>query len=516
MSKVPVVELRHITKRFPGIIANNDISLSIQAGEIYALLGENGAGKSTLMSVLFGLYEADEGEIWVRGQKVNIKTPNDANRLNIGMVHQHFKLVESYTVTENIVLGIEPKKRRFGFLPELDLATARSRVADLSRRYGLEVNPDALISDLPVSARQRVEILKMLYRDADILIFDEPTAVLTPQEIDYLLEILKKLQASGKTIILITHKLAEVKRVASRCAILNRGHLVDIRDVTTTSTHEMAELMVGRPLEQQLPKAPYQPGREVLRVEQLNVVNADGLSVLKDLSFSLHAGEVLAVAGVAGNGQVELAEAIAGLMPISSGDLYLNGQSLKDMSIRERYRAGIAYIPEDRQKVGLVLDFDLEANLALRNYDQAPYCQHHCLQSEAFRQNALRLIEQYDIRSAEGPKTQVRSMSGGNQQKAILAREIESPADVLIFVQPTRGLDIGAIQTIHRRILHERDRGRAILLVSLELDEILAVSDRIAVLYNGELQTLQAAKDLTARQLGQYMMGVHHVAKSKA
>ena len=503
-----IVEMRHITKRFPGIVANDDISLGIKKGEIFALLGENGAGKSTLMSMLFGMYEPDEGEIYIRGKREHITSPNYATKLNIGMVHQHFKLVSNYTIAENIILGIEPKRRLGGIFPVVDIKGTNEKVAQLSRQYGLEVDPKAKIEDINVSTQQRVEILKMLYREAEILIFDEPTAVLTPQEIDFLLQIIRSLREGGKTIILITHKLEEIKQVADRCAILNRGKLIDILDVPSTSTQTMANLMVGREVDFVVDKAPAKFGGEVLRVEHLTVKNRDSFPVVKDVSFSVRAGEIFAIAGVSGNGQVEIADAVAGMARAAEGTITLNGTDITHMDIRSRTDLGISYIPEDRQNMGLVLDFTLEDNLALKTYYKEPFCHKGILNHEAFSQNGQRLIEEYDIRSGQGKDTIVRSMSGGNQQKAIVAREIELASPLMIFVQPTRGLDIGAIENIHRQILAERDKGRAILLISLELDEIMGLADTIGVIFSGELLKIAPADTLTTNEVGQFMMGV--------
>ena len=506
-----IVEMRHITKRFPGIVANDDVSIAIKKGEIFALLGENGAGKSTLMSMLFGMYEPDEGEILIRGDKVRIISPAHATQLNIGMVHQHFKLVENYTITENIILGTEPRSRFLGLLPSVDVKGSDKKIAELSKRYGLEVDPRKKIEEINVSTRQRVEILKMLYREAEILIFDEPTAVLTPQEIEFLLEIIRALRDSGKTIILITHKLEEIKKVADRCAVLCRGKLVGVMDVATTSTKTMANMMVGREISFTTDKAPAKLGAEVLNVEGLTVKNQDGLHVVKNVSFSVRSGEIFAIAGVSGNGQTEVADAITGILPVSSGKINLNGSDITALSVRDRTLAGISYIPEDRQEVGLVLDFNLAENLALKQYFKEPFCKKGVLQDELFEENGERLIEEYDIRSGQGVKTFVRSMSGGNQQKAIIAREIELDSGLMIFVQPTRGLDIGAIENIHRQIITQRDEGKAILLISLELDEIIGLADTIGVMYNGEMLNIAPADTLTANQVGEFMMGVKSV-----
>ncbi len=504
----PIVEMRHITKKFPGIVANDDVSISIQKGEIFALLGENGAGKSTLMSMLFGMYEPDEGEIFIRGEKVKITSPAHATKLNIGMVHQHFKLVQNYTITENIVLGQEPKANFLGFLPSVDIKNTDKKIAELSKKYGLEVDPTQKIEDINVSTQQRVEILKMLYREAEILIFDEPTAVLTPQEIEFLLQIIRELRASGKTIILITHKLEEIKKVADRCAILCRGKLVDVLDVATTTTKEMANKMVGREVSFTTDKKPASFGQEILKVEHLTVKNGDGFPVVKDISFSIRGGEIFAVAGVSGNGQVELADAIAGLLPAAEGSVTLNGKDITHEKIRQRTLEGISYIPEDRQNVGLVMDFTLAENLALKNYFVEPFCSKGVLNRAQFDKYGEKLIDSYDIRSGQGVSTTVRSMSGGNQQKAIIAREIEQGSALMIFVQPTRGLDIGAIENIHSQILEQRDKGHAILLISLELEEIMNLADTIGVIYNGQLLKTAPAETLTSNMVGEFMMGV--------
>ena len=503
-----IVEMRHITKRFPGIVANKDVTIQIKKGEIYAILGENGAGKSTLMSMLFGMYEPDEGEIYIRGKKEIISSPRYATQLNIGMVHQHFKLVSNYTIAENIIMGIEPVKKALGIFPYVDIKGANEKIARLSRQYGLEVDPKKVISDINVSVQQRVEILKMLYREAEILIFDEPTALLTPQEIEFLLKIIKGLRDGGKTIILITHKLEEIKKIADRCAILRRGELIDVLDVQSTSTKEMASKMVGREVSFTLDKTPAKFRDVVLDVKNLTVTNEDKFQVVKNVSFSVHGGEIFAIAGVSGNGQVEIADAIAGLMKAHSGQILLNGKDITEYSIRKRTLEGIAYIPEDRQTYGLILDFTLEDNLALKNYFKEPFSRKGILNKKEFETYGEKLIQEYDVRSGQGNRTQVRSMSGGNQQKAIIAREIQQDTPLLIFVQPTRGLDIGAIENIHKQILAERDKGKAILLISLELDEIMNLADTIGVIYNGQIQKIADASTLTTKEVGQFMMGV--------
>lgn len=509
MSEEYIIEMRHITKRFPGIVANDDVSIQIKKGEIYALLGENGAGKSTLMSMLFGMYEPDEGEIYVKGRKVRITSPNYATKLNIGMVHQHFKLVSNYTVAENIIMGMEPVKKFLGLIPQVDIKKANRDIRRLSEDYGLEVDPEQIIEKVNVSIRQRVEILKMLYREAEILIFDEPTAVLTPQEIEFLLQIIRNLRDSGKTIILITHKLEEIKQVADRCAILNRGKIVDVLDVASTSTKKMANLMVGRDVSFNVEKSAPRFGETVLKLENVSVHNQDHFEVVKNVSFEVRRGEIFAIAGVSGNGQVELADAVAGLMKVSSGRIFLNGKDITNEAIRKRTEDGISYIPEDRQEYGLVLDFSLRDNLALKSYYKEPFSgKNGVLRTEEFEKYADRLIQEYDIRSGQGSSTQVRSMSGGNQQKAIVGREIELQSDLMIFVQPTRGLDIGAIENIHKQIIAERDKGKAILLISLELDEIMNCADTIGIIYNGAIEKIAPADTLTTNQVGEFMMGV--------
>ena len=503
-----IVEMCHITKRFPGIVANDDVTIRIRRGEVYALLGENGAGKSTLMSMLFGMYEPDRGDILINGRKVTFHSSTDAAAENIGMVHQHFKLVDNYTIAENIVLGTEPMKKLLGLFPSVDMKKANEEISELSKRYGLEVNPTDRIEDVPVSVRQRVEILKMLYRKAEIMIFDEPTAVLTPQEIDFLLSIIDSLRKDGKTIILITHKMEEIKRIADRCAILRRGKLIDVRPVADTSIQEMANMMVGRQVNFKQDKKAASFGETILSVNHMTVKNEHHFDVVKDVTFEVRKGEIFAIAGVSGNGQTEIADAIAGLMKISSGIVTLDGKDMTDTSIRVRAQSGISYIPEDRQGTGVVMDFTLRDNLALRKYYREPFSGNGILNFEMFKGYADKLIERYDIRSGEGAKTFVRSMSGGNQQKAIVGREIEEHAKLIIFVQPTRGLDIGAIENIHSHILAERDRGAAILLISLELDEIMKLADTIGVIYSGRILKIAPADEMSSEDVGRYMMGV--------
>jgi simple sugar transport system ATP-binding protein len=501
----PAIEMLDITKIFPGIIANDKVCLEVDHGEVHALLGENGAGKSTLMSVLFGLYEPDGGEIRIRGKPVKIRNPNDATELGIGMVHQHFKLVHNFTVTENIVLGLEPKSA----LGNLDLASAEKRVAELSARYGLAVNPRDLIEDITVGMQQRVEILKILYRNADILIFDEPTAVLTPQEIDELLDIFKRLKTEGKTIVFITHKLREIKAAANRCTVLRRGRSVGTVKVADADEGQLAELMVGHSVNFKIDKKKAEPGKLVLSIEDLTVIGAKEVPAVQNLSVDVYAGEVVGIAGVDGNGQSELVAAIAGLLPVKSGRILFNGTDISGESIRNRNEGGIGLVPEDRHRHGLILDFRLDENLILKSFRRTPFSSSvGFLNFSAIFNHATALIEQFDIRSGGGPATLAKSMSGGNQQKAIIAREIDLSPELLIISQPTRGLDVGAIEYIHKRIIEERDKGKAVLLVSFELDEILKLCDRIAAVSKGSIVGVLAAEDADERKIGAMMAGV--------
>lgn len=497
-----VIEMLNITKDFPGIRANDNVTLTLKKGEIHALLGENGAGKSTLMSILFGLYQPTSGTIKVRGKEVSITSPNIANDLGIGMVHQHFKLVDNFTVTENIVLGLEPTK--FGMV---NIKEASKKVAELSKLYGLNVDPNAKIENITVGMQQRVEILKMLYRNADILIFDEPTAVLTPQEIEELIKIMHRLIEEGKSIIIITHKLKEIKAVADRCSVLRRGRYIGTVDVKDTDIPSMAAMMVGREVSFKVDKTPAKPGEVALEIKGLNVKNSKNVFAVKDVNLQVKKGEVLGLAGIEGNGQTHLVYAISGLTKVHSGEILLNGKDVSSLSIKQRMKAGIGHIPEDRHKHGLVLDFSVEENMIIHNYTDAPFAKKGILQPKAIREYANRLIEEFDVRSGNGASTTVRSMSGGNQQKAIIAREIDLSPDVLLIVQPTRGLDVGAIEYIHRRIIEERDKNKAILLVSLELDEVMNLSDRIAVICNGEIIGEVQADETTENELGLMMSG---------
>lgn len=497
-----IIEMLNIRKEFPGIVANDNITLQVIPGEIHALLGENGAGKSTLMSILFGLYKPDKGIIKVNGKEVNITNPNVATNLGIGMVHQHFKLVHNFTVTENIILGMETIKGA-----AIDIKSAANRIQELSHLYGLKVDPYAKIEDISVGMQQRVEILKMLYRNAEILIFDEPTAVLTPQEVKELMNIMRRLIKEGKSIILITHKLKEIKAIADRCTVIRKGKGIATVDVVDTSTEKMAELMVGRQVSFKVKKEEPVLKNIFLKVEELNVKDNRGLDAVKNISFEIKGGEILGLAGVDGNGQTELVEAITGLRKIDSGKIILNGQEIQDYLIRQRNELGLGHIPEDRHKHGLVLDFLLEDNMILENYYKNPFSSRGILNRSEIRNYSDRLINEFDVRSGQGSRTIARSMSGGNQQKAIIAREIDKSPLVLIVAQPTRGLDVGAIEYIHRRLIEERDKGKAILLFSLELEEILNVSDRIAVMYEGSIVGIVNSKQTNENELGLMMAG---------
>ena len=500
-----VIEMLGIRKEFPGIVANDNITLQLKQGEIHALLGENGAGKSTLMSMLFGMYQPDKGEIKLGGKEVKITNPNIATALGIGMVHQHFKLVHNFTTTENIILGIEPK--RYGGLT-MNIESAAKRVSELSAKYGLNIDPYAKIEDISVGMQQRVEIMKMLYRDANILIFDEPTAVLTPQEIDDLMDIMRGLIKEGKSIIIITHKLKEIKAVADRCTVIRRGKYIGTVDVKTTSESDMAKMMVGRNVSFKVDKEPASPKEIILRVENLSVLNNKKVLGLKNFNIDIRAGEILGIAGVEGNGQTELVEAITGLRKIENGQIFLKDKNITHFSIGERIENGIAHIPEDRQKRGLVLDYTVEENMILERYNKPPFAKGGILNFPAISEYAKKIVDAFDVRAGQGASTPARSLSGGNQQKAIIGREIELNPDLLIAVQPTRGLDVGSIEYIHKRLIEQRDKGKAVLLVSLELDEILNVSDRIAVVNNGELIGVVDASNTNENEIGLMMAGV--------
>ncbi len=496
-----VIEMKDIRKEFPGIVANDGITLQVKRGEIHAILGENGAGKSTLMSILFGLYHADEGDIYVKGEKVKINNPNDANALGIGMVHQHFKLIHNFTVTENIILGKEG-----GFL--LNKKNAEKKIQDLSDKYGLFISPNAVISDITVGMQQRVEILKMLYRDADILIFDEPTAVLTPQEIGELMQIMRNLAAEGKAIILITHKLQEILDSASRCTIIRKGKLIDVVDVASTTKNELASKMVGRPVDFKVPKQPCKPGKTVLDIKNLTVLKEKKLTAVNNFSLEVKSGEIVGIAGVDGNGQSELVYALSGLIPVESGEVILDGVDISKLSIRKRAEAGLGHIPEDRQKHGLVLQYSIAENMVIKSYYTKRFQRHGFLRRDKINAFAQKIVESFDVRSGKGIESAAGNLSGGNQQKAILGREITLDPKLLIAVNPTRGLDVGAIETIHKEIVKHRDAGKAVLLISFELDEIFNLSDRIAVMHRGILSGIVKPEETTAEEVGLMMAGM--------
>ncbi len=496
-----VIEMLNIRKEFPGIVANDDISLQVEQGEIHAILGENGAGKSTLMSILFGLYHADKGKIMVRGKEVRINNPNDANDLGIGMVHQHFQLVHNFTVTENIVLGKEG-----GFV--LDRKSASKKIKALSVKYGLNIDPDMVIEDITVGMQQRVEILKMLYRDAEILIFDEPTAVLTPQEIDDLMQIMRNMIKEGKSIILITHKLNEIKAVADRCTVIRRGKFIGVVDVKTTSVSKMAAMMVGRPVNFKVDKKPMQVGRVILDIHDLKVQNSKKVLGVKDFSLSVRSGEIVGIAGVDGNGQTELIEAITGLRAVESGSIILDGNDITNADIRKRNEIGIGHIPEDRQKRGLVMNSALYNNIAIKEYYHSPFSKNGILEEDYIKEYSQKVIDQFDVRSGEGVNSKAGKLSGGNQQKLIVGREVVANPQLLIAVQPTRGLDVGAIEYIHSQLVAHRDKGHAVLLVSFELDEIFNLSDRIAVMNSGELIDVVKTSETNEEAVGLMMAGV--------
>ena len=497
-----VIELRNITKVFPGIVANDDITLKVKKGEIHALLGENGAGKSTLMSVLFGLYKPEKGSIFIKGEEAHISNPNDANHYGIGMVHQHFKLVHNFTVLENVILGVETVKHGSLFMSE-----ARKKVLELSKRYNLFIEPDHLISDISVGMQQRVEILKMLYKDNDILIFDEPTAVLTPQEIEELMKIMKELITEGKTIIFITHKLNEIKAVANRVSILRKGKLINTVDVVSTTKETLSEMMVGRKVQLEVNKNPATPGEVIMEISHLTMKSRHSKDSVRDVSFKIRKGEILCIAGIEGNGQTDLVYGITGLSKLKAGKILYKGVNLAKKSIRYRSVNKIAHIPEDRHKHGLVLDYNLAENLILQTYFTKQFQKNIFLKFNEIYSHADQMISRFDIRSGSGSKSIVRSMSGGNQQKAILARELDIGPDLLIAVQPTRGLDVGAIEYIHKTLIEQRDAGCAVLLVSLELSEVMSVSDRILVIYEGELVGEVDPAKITQQELGLYMSG---------
>jgi general nucleoside transport system ATP-binding protein len=513
------LELRGITKRFGGLVANDHIDLVIQPGEIRALLGENGAGKTTLMNVLYGLVQPDEGEILINDQQVQVRSPKDAISAGVGMVHQHFMLIPVFTVAENVTLGAEPVRRLA--LPDLSLGPlhvprlslpspglldrrrARASVRELSERFGLRVDPDAYVEDLPVGVQQRVEIIKVLLRDASILVLDEPTAVLTPAETDDLFQIMRQLRDSGRSIVFISHKLREVQAIADNITVIRRGKVVGERP-PTTSDAELAALMVGRSVQLRVSKQTASPAGVVLRVEELSVPSEHGAPAVQSVSFDVHAGEILGIAGVQDNGQTELCEALMGLRP-STGSVVLDGMDISGASTRDRLRAGIGYIPEDRQEDGLVGAFTVADNLVLDVYDRPPYASGIVLKLDAVRNAAVRLVDEYDIRTSS-VLTPAGTLSGGNQQKVVVARELSRGNKLLLASQPTRGLDVGSIEFVHSEIVQQRDRGVAVVIVSSELDEIYALSDRIAVMYEGKIVGF-CSPDIAEHELGLLMAG---------
>lgn len=496
-----VIEMLNIRKEFPGIIANDNVTIQLKKGEIHALLGENGAGKSTLMNVLFGLYQPEEGEIRVKGEKVKITDPNIANELGIGMVHQHFMLIDTFTVTQNIILGSEPTAGG-----KINLKKAEKEVQELSDRYGLRVDPKAKVRDISVGMQQRVEILKTLYRGAEIVILDEPTAVLTPQEIDELIDIMQALVREGKSIILITHKLKEIMRSCNRCTVIRKGKGVGTVEVANTNPTELASLMVGRDISFEVEKEDATPGETVLEIENLVVEDNRKIATVKGLDLDVKAGEIVGIAGVDGNGQSELIEAITGLTKAESGSIKLKNKSIINLSPRKVTESGIGHIPQDRHKYGLVLDVSIGENMVLQTYYQKPYSTWSVLHYKEINKKAVSLIEEYDVRTP-GIHTKARSLSGGNQQKAIIGREVDRSPDLLIAAQPTRGLDVGAIEFIHNRLIEERDKGKAILLISFELDEILELSDRVAVMFDGKVVAIRKPEETNEQEIGLLMAG---------
>ena len=503
-----VIEMIHITKEFPGIIANNDITLQLRKGEIHALLGENGAGKSTLMSVLFGLYKPEKGEIRKNGQVVEINNPNDATALHIGMVHQHFKLIDVYTVLDNIILGAENTKAGF-----LSKKAARKKITELSEKYGLKVDLDAKIENITVGMQQRVEILKMLYRDNDILIFDEPTAVLTPQEIDELMKIMKNLSAEGKSILFISHKLNEIMQVSDRITVLRKGKCIGTVNTADVSKQSLSNMMVGRSVQLEVQKEPSSPGEVVLDVSHFSVPSkVHSRNAVNDVSFQVREGEIVCIAGIDGNGQTDFIYGLTGLEKNNAGSIRLCGQDITHLSVKKR-GSNMSHIPEDRHKHGLTLDFSLEQNMVLQRFMEPQFQKNQFIRFQEVRSYANQLIDQFDIRSGQGAVTKVRSMSGGNQQKAIIARELDRDKKLIVAVQPTRGLDVGAIENIHRQLIAQRDAGKAILLVSLELDEVMSLPDRILVMFEGEIVGEFDPKETTIQELGLYMTGAHRQSR---
>lgn len=502
MNNENIIEMNHITKTFPGIIANDDITLQLKKGEIHTLLGENGAGKSTLMSILFGLYKPDKGEILFKGSPINIKNPNDATKYGIGMVHQHFMLVDVFTGLQNIVLGYEESKGGV-----LQFNETKKKLKILQEKYSLYVDLDKKIEDMTVGMQQRVEILKMLYRDNEILIFDEPTAVLTPNEIEGLIKVIKTLQKEGKTILFISHKLNEVKEISDRITVLRKGKYIGTYENKNLTTDDLAALMVGRKVNFKTEKRPVQKGKKVLEVNHLFVKGKGTKFLAKDVNFSVSQGEIVALLGIDGNGQENVVEAITGLTKIYNGNILLNGNDITKYNINRRNKSGISHIPADRHRYGLVLDYNMMYNFILENYKDEKFSNKGFLKNKHIKKYGEVLIKEYDIRSSEGVKTITRSMSGGNQQKVIVAREIDRNSDLLIAVQPTRGLDVGAIENIHNQIQKVKESKHAVLLVSLELDEVFDLADRILVIYEGEIVGEFKPDDIDYSEIGLYMSG---------
>jgi ABC-type uncharacterized transport system ATPase subunit len=514
MTETPIVlQAKGITKRFPGVLANDNVEFDLRKGEVHALLGENGAGKTTLMNILYGLYKPDAGEVFVNNKPMELNSTKDAIHHGIGMVHQHFMLIPVFSVTENIMLGSETdhRTRGAGFIPPLDRLerkTVAAMVRELSQKYGLEVNPEAIVGDLPVGLQQRVEIVKALYRKASILILDEPTAVLTPQEAEDLTRIMHELTEQGVSIVFITHKLKEVLAIADRITVMRDGKVVGTTTPAETSEHQLAAMMVGREVILTVDKEAAKPKEQILKVEDLVVHDRRGLEAVRSVSFNVREGEILGVAGVQGNGQTELVEALTGLLPSQSGHVFLSGKDLTNQTPREFTMTGLAHIPEDRQRHGLVLSYTVVDNMVLCDYYHPPYSKHGIIQPQVLEENAVKLINEYDVRTPS-PYNPVGKLSGGNQQKVIVARELSRPVKLLVANQPTRGLDVGSIEYIHNEIITMRDRGVAVLVVSAELDEIMALSDRIAVMYRGQIVTTVPAGEVTREQLGLWMAGAH-------
>ena len=499
---VEAIRMKGIVKRFGNFTANDHINLTVHKGEVHAILGENGAGKSTLMNVLYGIYQPNEGSIEIDGKPVKINGPEEAIKLGIGMVHQHFMLIQPFTVTENIILGAEPRK---GIV--VDKASARKKIMELSDRYGLKVDPDAKVEDISVGMQQRVEILKVLYRGARHLILDEPTSSLTPQEITELMEIIKNLTKDGKSVILITHKLKEITEAADFCTIIRQGRYIDTVEVDQVDENRLAEMMVGRNVEFKVEKKEQAPGDVVLDVEDLKAKDYRGVEILNGLNLKVHKGEIVGLAGVDGNGQSELVEILTGLMKAESGKITVEGKDIFNKKPKEIFDDGVSSIPEDRQKHGLVMDFTVAENMILQNYDKPQFSRHGILNRAAISEFTNQLIDKFDIRPRGCENRLARQLSGGNQQKVIIAREVTNDKELLIAMNPTRGLDVGAIEFVHKYLVEQRNKGRAVLLVSFELDEIMSLSDRIDVIFDGKIEGSVKGSEADEKQLGIMMAG---------